>query len=171
MFGGGITMTKGFLFLSTLAAKSLASCHLLTSFSSTSCGSYALGNMVFFLRFVNLRDVTSRVTYIYFSNLPVSCAVRWQSAANYATIYIMEEKKSRVIEAEVLDENGLPVAQDIPRERVRVYQARAGFLTGFFALAFSFIMILVTAVVTVFIVLPLLLLGRVLGMQVKTFKR
>lgn len=83
----------------------------------------------------------------------------------------MEEKKSRVIEAEVLDENGLPVAQDIPRERVRVYQARAGFLTGFFALAFSFIMILVTAVVTVFIVLPFLLLGRVLGMQVKTFKR
>lgn len=83
----------------------------------------------------------------------------------------MEEKKSQVIEAEVLDENGLPVAQDTPRERGRVYQARAGFLSGFIALAFSFIMILVTAVVTVFIVLPLLLLGRVLGMQVKTFKR
>lgn len=83
----------------------------------------------------------------------------------------MEEKKSQVIEAEVLDENGLPVAQDMPRERVHVYQARAGFLSGFIALAFSFIIILVTAVVTVFIVLPLLLLGRVLGMQVKTFKR
>lgn len=83
----------------------------------------------------------------------------------------MEEKKSRVIEAEVLDENGLPVAQDIPQERVRVYQARAGFLTGFFALAFSFIMILVTAAVTVFVVLPLMLLGRVLGMQVRSFRR
>ena len=83
----------------------------------------------------------------------------------------MEEKKSQVIEAEVLDENGLPVVQDTPQERVRVYQARAGFLSGFIALAFSFVMILVTAVVTVFIVLPLLLLGRVLGMQVKTFKR
>ena len=33
----------------------------------------------------------------------------------------MEEKKSQVIEAEVLDENGLPVAQDTPRERGREF--------------------------------------------------
>lgn len=89
----------------------------------------------------------------------------------------MEEKKditpqNEVIEAEVLDENGRPVNEK-PQERVRVktYQARAGFFAGFVALAFSFIMILVMAVVTVFIVLPLMLLGRLLGMQVKTFRR
>lgn len=89
----------------------------------------------------------------------------------------MDEQKdlastAKVIEAEVLDENGRPVDEK-PQERVRVktYQARAGFFAGFVALAFSFIMILVMAVVTVFIILPLMLLGRLLGMQVKTFRR
>ena len=79
--------------------------------------------------------------------------------------------REEVVEAEVLDENGLPITSQTPREHVRVHQVRAGFLSGFFALAFSFIMILLSAVVAVFIVLPLLLLGRVLGMQTKTFRR
>lgn len=80
--------------------------------------------------------------------------------------------RNEVIEAEILDENGRPAAQP-ERENVRVkaYQARAGFFAGFVALAFSFIMILVMAVVTVFIVFPLMLLGRLLGMQVKTLRR
>ncbi len=80
---------------------------------------------------------------------------------------------SEVIEAEVLDENGLPITKEPPRERVHAQAdvAKASFFAGFFALAFSFIMILVMAVVTVFIVLPLMLLGRLLGMQIKTFRR
>lgn len=85
----------------------------------------------------------------------------------------MEEKKelaaqNEVIEAEVLDENGRPLDED---PHIKTAHARAGFFAGFVALAFSFIMILVMAVVTVFIVLPLMLLGRLLGMQVKTFRR
>ncbi|MBQ7908586.1 MAG: hypothetical protein IJ311_03715 [Elusimicrobiaceae bacterium] len=86
-----------------------------------------------------------------------------------------EEKKHQkeVIEAEILDEKGMPVETAGNQEKIgaEFYQARAGFLTGFVALAFSFIMMLLMAVVTVFIVFPLMLLGRLLGMQIKTFRR
>ena len=90
-------------------------------------------------------------------------------------MYMQEDKNiissSKVVEAEVLDENGRPVGQEDNRENLQVHMARAGFFAGFVALAFSVIMLLVTAVVTVFIVLPLMLLGRLLGMQIKTFRR
>ena len=81
--------------------------------------------------------------------------------------------KKEVIEAEVLDERGVPVAlgEDAQPKREEFVGARAGFLTGFVALAFSFVMMLVMAVVTVFVIFPLMLLGRLLGIQVKTFRR
>ncbi len=89
----------------------------------------------------------------------------------------MQEDKNivstaEVIEAEVLDEEGRPIGQESSASAKPAHeQAGASFLAGFFALAFSVLMILVMAVVTVFIVLPLMLLGRLLGMQVKTFRR
>ena len=84
----------------------------------------------------------------------------------------VKKAEQEVIEAEILDENGLPVvAGSSAKEQKRPYEVKAGFLTGFFALAFSFIMILSMAVVTVFIVFPLMLIGRLLGLQVKTFRR
>ncbi len=88
----------------------------------------------------------------------------------------MEENKNivstaEVIEAEVLDEEGRPVGQQAQQEQFQAHMARAGFFAGFVALAFSVVMILVMAVVTVFVILPLMLLGRLLGMQVKTFRR
>ena len=84
-----------------------------------------------------------------------------------------EQSEKQVIEAEVLDERGMPVAfaEESKTDRGEFVAARAGFLTGFVALAFSFIMMLLMAVVTVFIVFPLMLLGRLLGMQIKTFRR
>lgn len=90
-------------------------------------------------------------------------------------MYMQENKdivsSAKVVEAEVLDENGRPIGEEEKREKLEEHMARAGFFAGFVALAFSVIMILVTAVVTVFIVLPLMLLGRLLGMQIKTFRR
>lgn len=90
-------------------------------------------------------------------------------------MYMQENKdiisSSKVVQAELLDENGRPVGQEAQTEKLEEHMARAGFFAGFVALAFSVLMILVTAVVTVFIVLPLMLLGRLLGMQIKTFKR
>ncbi|MBR3604141.1 MAG: hypothetical protein IKL48_05680 [Elusimicrobiaceae bacterium] len=84
-----------------------------------------------------------------------------------------QEPKKEVIEAEILDETGVPIAVSQQQEnpRAEFCQARAGFLTGFVALAFSFIMMLLMAVVTLFIIFPLMLLGRLLGLQIKTFRR
>lgn len=76
-----------------------------------------------------------------------------------------------IIEAEVLDENGRPVKTDVQTEPLEKDSARAGVFAGFVALAFSFVMILMMAVVTVFIVFPFMLLGRLLGMQVKNLRR
>ena len=77
------------------------------------------------------------------------------------------------VEAEIIDENGqVLVAQDSSGQNQTAYQpARAGLMTGFVALAFSFIMMLFMAVVTLFILFPLMLLGRILGLQIKTFRR
>ena len=67
-------------------------------------------------------------------------------------MYMQENKdivsSAKVVEAEVLDENGRPIGEEEKREKLEEHMARAGFLAGFVALAFSVIMILVTAVVT-----------------------
>lgn len=83
------------------------------------------------------------------------------------------QPKKEVIEAEILDEHGQPIMPKDPQAQGHEAfgQAHAGFLTGFVALVFSFIMMLLMAVVSVFIIFPLMLLGRLLGMQVKTFRR
>lgn len=83
----------------------------------------------------------------------------------------MKAKATEIIEAEVLDENGRPVETDIQTKPAEKETARAGVFAGFVALAFSFVMILLMAVVTVFIVFPFMLLGRLLGMQVKNLRR
>ena len=85
-----------------------------------------------------------------------------------------ETVQAEVIEPEILDESGQPIVAPgdtaAPRAHGDVYGA-VGFLTGFFALAFSFVLILFGALVTVFIIAPLLLLGRILGLQIKSFRR
>lgn len=87
-------------------------------------------------------------------------------------IHMENRHQAKVIEPEILDEHGLPVAQQTAaRSTARSQYRGAGFLTGFFALTFTFIMLLVGALVTVFIIAPVLLLGRVLGLQIKTFRR
>lgn len=92
-------------------------------------------------------------------------------------IYMKEKHtppQEEVIEAEIIDENGLPVtpAQEDARCRAQdSARVHAHVFGGVFALAFSFIMILVMAVVTLFIIFPLMLLGKILGFQVKSFKR
>ena len=78
-----------------------------------------------------------------------------------------------VIEPEILDECGNAISAREPaahQEQIHVYH-RAGFLTGFVALAFSCVMLLLGALVTIFIVAPLLLLGRLIGLQVKSLRR
>ena len=86
----------------------------------------------------------------------------------------MREKtpiEPEIIEPEILDENGITVASSNgPSAHGDVY-GKTGFFTGLFALAFTFIMLLLGAFLTVFIIAPLLLLGRLLGFQISRFKK
>ena len=75
-----------------------------------------------------------------------------------------------VIEPEILDESGQPIAVAKPSAHGDVY-GRVGFLTGFFALVLSSVIILLGALVTVFIIMPLLLIGRLFGLQIKSIHR
>jgi hypothetical protein len=75
-----------------------------------------------------------------------------------------------IIEPEILDENGQSVsAPAAPSAHGDVY-GRVGFLTGFFALAFTCVMMLLGALLTIFIIAPILLLGHILGLQIKSFR-
>ena len=77
---------------------------------------------------------------------------------------------ARVIEPEVLDEHGNPIATPTPRYSQSTYRG-AGFLTGFVALAVSVMVGLVGVVLMCLFVVPLLLIGRILGLQIKRFYR
>lgn len=80
--------------------------------------------------------------------------------------------EKQILEAEVVQQHSRPVGPARVQEQpAPPPKAQAGFFAGFVALSFSVIMLLLAAVVTVFIIFPLMLLGRALGMQVKSFRR
>ena len=81
----------------------------------------------------------------------------------------MQTKKSAntVIEPEILDEQGRVIVR---QDSVHTY-SKVGALTGFFALVFSSIFLIFWAILTIFIITPILLLGRLLGLQVHSLKK
>lgn len=87
----------------------------------------------------------------------------------------MEEKEiirtEEIIEPEILDEHGRPIHTGPAKDSARPKGDMGGILGGVAVLAFGFIMTLLVAVFSICVVLPLMLLGRLLGMQVKTFRR
>jgi hypothetical protein len=77
-----------------------------------------------------------------------------------------------IIEPEILDENGRPIeTDDHVKDSARPKGDTGGIIGGFFVLAFGFIMTMLVAVFSILVVLPLMLIGRLLGMQVRTFRR
>lgn len=77
-----------------------------------------------------------------------------------------------IVEAEVLDEHGRPVFEDErPQDSARPKGDMGGVLGGFFVLAFGFVITLFVAAFTILIVLPLMLIGRIFGMEIKHFSR
>lgn len=83
-------------------------------------------------------------------------------------------KGETIIEAEIIDENGLPVpAQktESPRPHARPKGDTGGVIGGILVLSFGFIMTLFVAAFSIFILLPLMLIGRLLGMKIKRFTR
>ncbi len=87
----------------------------------------------------------------------------------------MEEKEiiqtEEIIEPEILDEHGNPIHAGPAKDSARPKGDMGGILGGVAVLAFGFIMTLLVAVFSICVVLPLMLLGRLLGMQIKTFRR
>ena len=87
----------------------------------------------------------------------------------------MEEKEiiptEEIIEPEILDEHGHPIHTGPAKDSARPKGDNGGIISGVFVLAFGFIMTMLVAVFSICVLLPLMLLGRLLGMQVKTFRR
>ena len=80
--------------------------------------------------------------------------------------------RPQVVEAEILDENGQPIHDEKKRpEQARPQGDLSGVLGGILVLAFGFIMTLLVAAFSILVVLPLMLLGRLFGLQIKTFRR
>lgn len=80
--------------------------------------------------------------------------------------------RPQVVEAEILDENGQPINDEKKRsEQARPQGDLSGVLGGILVLAFGFIMTLLVAAFSILVVLPLMLLGRLFGLHIKTFRR
>ena len=74
---------------------------------------------------------------------------------------------AKVIEPEILDEQGQVI---IRQDSMRTY-SKVGALTGFFALVFSSIFLIFWAILTIFIITPVLLLGRLFGLQIHRVRK
>ncbi len=78
-------------------------------------------------------------------------------------------QKPEIIEPEILDEKGRVINR--PQDKARPKGDNGGFFGGLLVLAFGFLMTLLVGIFTVCIVLPLMLIGKVLGFQIKTFHK
>lgn len=82
-------------------------------------------------------------------------------------------RTEEIIEPEILDENGNPIGgEHTPKDSAaRRKGDNGGIFGGVLVLALGFIMTLLVAAFSLLVVVPLMLIGRVLGFQVRTFKR
>ena len=83
----------------------------------------------------------------------------------------MRAQKNTVIEPEILDENGLPVAPDSSRDHARPQGDTGGLLSGMLVLAVGFLATAAVILFSVFILCPLMLLGRLFRFEVRSFRR
>ncbi len=88
----------------------------------------------------------------------------------------MEEQKN-VIEPEVLDESGTviqantPPAWNDPKDHARPQGDPHGLLSGFFVFLFGFAVTVAVLIFSICILLPLSLIGRLLGHPISLRKR
>ncbi|MBR4682917.1 MAG: hypothetical protein IKP06_06430 [Elusimicrobiaceae bacterium] len=83
----------------------------------------------------------------------------------------MNSPKNTVIEPEIIDENGLPVTAQAPRDHARPEGDNGGLLGGMLVLAVGFLATAAVILFSVFILCPLMLLGRLLHFEVRSFRR
>ena len=82
----------------------------------------------------------------------------------------MAEKEQTVIEAEVIDETGQVISPVSSQDHARPYGDTGGLLGGMLVLVVGFFATMAVILFSVFIVVPLLLLGRLLGFSVRVHK-
>ena len=80
----------------------------------------------------------------------------------------MSTNENKVIEPEIIDKNGLPVS---PRDHARPQGDNGGLLGGMLVLAVGFLATVAVILFSVFIVCPIMLLGRLLHFEVRSFRR
>ena len=78
-------------------------------------------------------------------------------------------QKPEVIEPEILDEKGQVINK--PADKARPKGDNGGFFGGLLVLAFGFLMTLLVGIFTVCVILPLMLIGKILGFQIHTFRK
>lgn len=83
----------------------------------------------------------------------------------------MDAKEQTVIEPEIIDENGVPVARDSVRDHARPQGDTGGLLSGMLVLAVGFLATAAVILFSVFILCPLMLLGRLFRFEVRSFRR
>ena len=79
----------------------------------------------------------------------------------------MPEKKPKIIEPEIIDETG----QVIPKDHARPQGDNGGILGGLLVLTVGFLATVAVILFSVFILCPLMLLGRLLGFTFHTVRR
>lgn len=80
----------------------------------------------------------------------------------------MKPVPNHVIEPEIIDENGRPVS---PRDHARPQGDHSGVLGGMLVLAVGFIATAAVILFSVFILCPLMLLGRLFRFEVRSLRR
>lgn len=73
-----------------------------------------------------------------------------------------------VIEPEIIDENGVVVTPQA--DHARPQGDTSGVLGGMAVLAVGFVMTVLVAAFTILVICPLMLLGRLLGWEIKRFR-
>lgn len=82
----------------------------------------------------------------------------------------MAENEQPVVEAEIIDETGQVISPVSPKDHARPYGDNGGLLSGVLVLTVGFLATIAVILFSIFVIVPLMLLGRLLGINVRTHK-
>lgn len=80
-----------------------------------------------------------------------------------------EKQKEQVIEPEILDEQGQVINR--PEDHARPKGDTGGFFSGLVVLSFGFLVSLLVLIFSVCVLLPILFIGRILGIKARPSPR
>ncbi|MCQ2410553.1 MAG: hypothetical protein MJ053_03405 [Elusimicrobiaceae bacterium] len=83
----------------------------------------------------------------------------------------MKDAAPEIIEAEVIDENGRVISPVSSKDHARPQGDNGGLLSGMLVLAVGFVATVAVLLFSIFILCPLMLLGRLLHFEVRSLRR